>query len=82
MSADVVDAVGNVNLDNFTLDGRLYCETNQNSCSVVSNATIDSPQYIAGTPEPSSFILLGSGAAMFGAFAVMNRRKRKLAVAK
>lgn len=68
---------GKVNVDDFTLDGRLFCTTGSNDCQVASNATIDSTVDFgsSGVPEPISLLLTGSGLVLL-AFALRRFRTR------
>jgi hypothetical protein len=61
VNAIVIDDAGKVNVDNFTLNGHLFCSTGSNDCPVVSGATINSTVDVSAMPEPISIALAGSG---------------------
>lgn len=76
VSAIVVDNAGSVNLDNFTLDGRLFCAASSNNCQVVSNADIvSSVDAASSTPEPGTLSLL-VGAGLLAAAIVRGRSQK------
>lgn len=76
VNAIVIDDAGLVNVDNFTLDGRLFCEVTQANCQVVSNAKINSSVDIGtATPEPASVVLVLGGLVLVGGL-TMRQAKR------
>lgn len=74
VNAVVVDNAGSVNVDNFTLNGRLFCNATSANCQVVSNADIISSATTA-TPEPGTILLIGAGLLAVGL--VSRRAKNK-----
>jgi hypothetical protein len=65
----ILDGAGKVNVDNFTLNGRLFCNTANSDCQDVSGAKISSTVDAGmSTPEPLSFFLAGSGLVLAFAF--------------
>ncbi len=75
----ILDNAGNTNLDNFTLNGQLFCNSSAGSnCSVVSNAVINQAKDIGGaaTPEPASLSMALGGGLLIALGALRNRFKR------
>lgn len=61
VNADIIDNAGLTNLDNFNLNGRLFCTDATKNCSFVSNAVLTQPLTVSATPEPASISMLLGG---------------------
>jgi hypothetical protein len=90
VNANIIDDYGATNLDNFTLDGRLFCTSAASgatggtgtgspvgNCGFVSNAVLnDPPAPTAPTPEPASVWMGFGGIALVAVGVILKRRPR------
>jgi hypothetical protein len=73
INALIIDNAGKTNVDNFTLNGRIFCTTANADCQFVSGAQVHQPA--SATPEPGTFNLL-AGFGLFGLAGALRRTKK------
>ncbi len=69
---DFLDLAGNVNINEVTVNGRIFGGNSDGNAdgstgmSIVSNAYLNAPASYVATPEPSTWLLVASGALVLG----------------
>jgi hypothetical protein len=66
VNAIVIDNSGKTVVDNFTLNGRIFCTTASADCQIVSGADVNSSASPGSVPEPATPALISGGLLLLG----------------